>query len=226
MTARQGRGAALAEQMLNVAEGLRSAPGCELYLINRSPEDGDVIWVTELWGSQKALDAALEELQSDSGKEQLSGVMDLLEGPPDRTDVQPLGGAGYLSGGTGATIVHLGEVEDQAPKFGFSHLGEARFAQRALDAARTGVAHFRLRPDARQAFGHKHDHAEEVYVVLAGSGRVRIDDEIHEITALDAIRVAPESMRAFEAGPDGLEFLAVGPHHPGDGDIAHDFWPA
>ena len=61
--------------------------------------------------------------------------------------------------------------------------------------------------------------------MLAGSGRAKIDDEIHDLTALDAIRVAPESMRAFEAGPEGLEVLAFGPHHAGDGDMSPEFWP-
>jgi hypothetical protein len=62
--------------------------------------------------------------------------------------------------------------------------------------------------------------------VLAGSGRIRIDDEIRELRPLDAIRLASGSMRALEAGPDGLEWLAVGAHHPGDVEMANDFWPA
>src|SRR5450756_1686141 len=82
---------------------------------------------------------------------------------------------------------------------------------------RQGVSHHRLKAGKRQGFGHKHENAEEIYVVLGGSGRVKLDDEIVEIARLDAIRVAPEVVRAFEAGPDGLELLAFGARHDGDG---------
>ncbi len=113
-----------------------------------------------------------------------------------------------------------------ARRFGFGEQGEARFATRPLGAVRTGVSHQRLRPGVRQAFGHRHQHAEEVFVILAGTGRLRIDDEIAEVRQLDAIRIAPSSARAFEAGPDGLEFVVFGPHHTGDAVMDPDFWSA
>jgi quercetin dioxygenase-like cupin family protein len=127
---------------------------------------------------------------------------------------------------SGFTIENLQRVEDSAPKFGFGHLMEARFAAGALGAEATGLAYQKLKPGKRQAFGHRHENAEEVYVVLAGNGRIRLGDEIREIERLDAIRVSPEVPRAFEAGPDGLEILAFGPRHAGDGELLHDFWPA
>jgi mannose-6-phosphate isomerase-like protein (cupin superfamily) len=151
--------------------------------------------------------------------------MALLAGPPERIDVEPLGGVGYLAGGTGYTHVNLDDVEDMAPRFGYQDQGEARFPTRALDARLTGVSHQRLRPGVRQAFGHRHQHAEEVFVVLAGGGRIKIDDEISDVRALDAIRIAPDSSRSLEAGPDGLEFLVFGPHHAGDAVIEREFWP-
>ena len=226
MTAREGQGEALAQRMLEVADGLRSTAGCEQYVINRSRTEADVVWVSELWAGQEALDAAMEELQSEPGKAAMADVKALLEGSPEAIELEPLGGVGYLPGGAGYTILSLTAVEDQAPKFGFGDRGEARFARQDLNTSRTGLAYHRLRPDRRQAFGHRHQHAEEVYVVLAGGGRIKIDAEIHEITALDAIRLAPESMRALEAGPDGLEVLVFGPHHAGDGDLSPEFWPA
>ena len=122
------------------------------------------------------------------------------------------------------TFKKLEEVEDSAPKFGFGELGEARFAKGALDAQDTGVSLLRLNPGRRQAFGHRHENAEEVYVVLSGSGRVKLDDEIVEVARLDAIRVAPQVTRAFEAGEDGLEVLAVGPRRDGDGELIHGWW--
>jgi len=122
------------------------------------------------------------------------------------------------------TLKKLTDVEDSAPKFGFAEIQEARFAKNDLDTEDTGVSLHCLKAGKRQAFGHKHDDAEEVYVVLAGSGRVKLDDEIVDVRALDAIRVAPEVARAFEAGGDDLEFLAVGPHHPADGETVDDDW--
>src|SRR4051812_16380277 len=117
------------------------------------------------------------------------------------------------------TLKKLTDVEDSAPRFGFAEVQEARFATGDLGAEHTGVSHLRVKSDRRQGFAHKHENAEEVYVVLAGSGRVKLDDEIVKIEALDAIRVAPGVTRQFEAGPDGLELIAFGARHEGDGEI-------
>jgi mannose-6-phosphate isomerase-like protein (cupin superfamily) len=123
------------------------------------------------------------------------------------------------------TIKNLRDTEDMAPKFGFDAVQEARFAGRDLDAEKTGVALMRVKPGQRQAFAHRHDAAEEIYVILTGSGRIKLDEEITDVHPLDAIRIAPGVARALEAGPDGLEYLAFGPHHEGDGEILkEDFW--
>ncbi|MDX6698845.1 MAG: hypothetical protein QOE65_2242 [Solirubrobacteraceae bacterium] len=122
------------------------------------------------------------------------------------------------------TLKNLDSVEDSAPGFGFGDLGEARFASGAVDAERTGLSLQRLKPDKRHAFGHRHDEAEEVYVVLGGSGRMKLDDDIIDVSRLDAIRVSPGVMRSFEAGPDGLELLAFGPRHEGDGELVAGWW--
>jgi mannose-6-phosphate isomerase-like protein (cupin superfamily) len=122
------------------------------------------------------------------------------------------------------TLKRLTEVDDSAPKFGFEEKQEARFANADLDAERTGVSHHRIKPDQRQGFAHRHDEAEEVYVVLAGAGRVKLDDEIVEIERLDALRVAPEVIRCFEAGSEGLELIAFGALHEGDGEVIPGWW--
>ena len=122
------------------------------------------------------------------------------------------------------TLKTLTDVEDSAPKFGFGEVQEARFANDDLETEQTGVSHLRVKPGERQAFAHRHDNAEEVYVVLAGSGRVKLDDEILEIEPLDAIRVAPGVTRKFEGGSDGIELLAFGPRHEGDGELIKDWW--
>ena len=118
----------------------------------------------------------------------------------------------------------LTDVEDSAVDFGITETQEARFAKNDLDAQQTGVSLQRVKPGKRQAFAHKHDQAEEVYVVLKGSGRVKLDDDILDIEALDAIRVSPGVIRAFEAGPEGIEVLAVGPRRDGDGEILQGWW--
>ena len=122
------------------------------------------------------------------------------------------------------TIQKLTETKDSAAGFGYGDVGEARFATGDLAAEQTGVSHHRLRPGKRQAFGHRHENAEEVYVVISGAGRVKLDDAIEEIGPLDAIRVSPPVMRAFEAGPEGLELLAFGPRMRGDGEIVQGWW--
>lgn len=124
------------------------------------------------------------------------------------------------------SIKNLRQVEDSAPKHGFSEMGEARFANSDLNASNTGLAYHVLRPNKRQAFAHKHDEAEEIYVVLAGSGRIKLDDDVVELETMDAVRLAPSVVRALEAGPDGLELLAFGPRHEADGEIVpiDGFW--
>jgi quinol monooxygenase YgiN/mannose-6-phosphate isomerase-like protein (cupin superfamily) len=225
-TAQPGRGDELAELLLRAADSLRDTPGCELYVINRSKADPDQVWVTELWLSQEALDDSLQQLQTEAGRAQIAQVTALLATAPELIELEPLGGVGYLPGGAGYTHLNLSDVVDMAPRFGMSEQGEARFATGPLEARRTGLSHQRLRPGVRQAFGHRHQHAEEVFLVLAGSGRIRIDDEIEEVKPLDAIRIAPGSTRAFEAGPDGLEFVVFGTHHRGDAVMDQAFWTA
>jgi quercetin dioxygenase-like cupin family protein len=108
------------------------------------------------------------------------------------------------------TIRNLREVEDSAPKFGLAPALEARFASGELGLSESAVSLQRLAPDAVQPFGHRHKRQEELFVVTDGSGRAKLDDEVVELRALDAVRVAPNVTRAFAAGPEGLEFLAFG----------------
>jgi uncharacterized cupin superfamily protein len=120
--------------------------------------------------------------------------------------------------------VNLGDVDDAAPANGFADRWQARVAGTALGARQTGVTHFRLLAGKRSPVVHRHSAAEEIYVILRGTGRLKLDDELLEVRPLDAIRVDPEVARAFEAGREGLEFLAFGPHHPGDGEPVDDAW--
>ena len=122
------------------------------------------------------------------------------------------------------TLKKLSEVEDSAPRFGYEELQEARFASGDLETRDVGVSLLRVRPGKRQGFAHRHVDAEEVYVVLSGSGRLKLDDDIVELEPLHAVRVSPEVTRQFEAGPDGLEVLAFGARHQGDGEVLPGWW--
>lgn len=222
-TAQPGQGAALAEKLLSAAEQCRSVPGCELYLVNRAADDPDTIWVTEVWSDQDALDASLsgeETRELIAQARPLIAAMEMIE-------LEPLGGHG-LDGAAAAepsyTARNIEDAPDMAPRFGYGDLGEARFLTDEIGAADTGVSHQRLKPGKRPSFAHRHRRAEEVYVVLSGSGRLKIEDEILDIGPRDAIRVAPGLTRAFEAGPDGLELLAFGPRRGGDAELVQEWW--
>jgi mannose-6-phosphate isomerase-like protein (cupin superfamily) len=121
------------------------------------------------------------------------------------------------------TIKNLRDVEDLAATQGFGEVQEARFAHEDLNAEQIGISLQRVKPRRRHAFAHRHKDAEEVYVVVSGSGRVKLDDEVKEVGKLDAIRVAPSVTRAFEAGDEGLELLAFSPRAKGDAEIVKDF---
>ena len=126
--------------------------------------------------------------------------------------------------GANHTLKNLNEVKDSAPGFGHGDAQEARFANDDLETEQTGISLHRVKPSQRQAFAHKHDDAEEVYVVTAGSGRIKLDEEILEIAALDAIRIAPGVVRQLEASDEGLEYIAVGARHEGDGELLPGWW--
>lgn len=116
------------------------------------------------------------------------------------------------------------DVEDQAPNFGLAPDMEARFANKALELEHAGISLQRLAPGARAPFGHRHESQEEVYVVVGGGGRMKLGDEEIEVRRWDAIRVAGSTMRAFEAGPDGLELLAYGAPSSNDVEMEQGWW--
>ena len=122
------------------------------------------------------------------------------------------------------THTNLGEVEDSAVKGGFSEYQEARFANDDLDLETLGVSYQVVKPGKHHAFGHRHKKAEEVYVVLTGTGKIHLDDDEVDVERLDAIRVAPTVTRGFEAGDDGLELLVFSRSAPGDAEIVDDFF--
>jgi uncharacterized cupin superfamily protein len=125
----------------------------------------------------------------------------------------------------GYAVKNLADVEDQAATHGLSPALESRFAREDLGAEQIGLSYQRIAPSQRQPFAHRHAGDEEVYVVIGGSGRALLGADVVEVRRFDAIRVSPETVRAFEAGPDGLELLAFGTHRPGDAEMQPPAWP-
>jgi quercetin dioxygenase-like cupin family protein len=112
-------------------------------------------------------------------------------------------------------------VGDRAPGI------EGRFGRKHMDSRDLGISHFRYAAHVRSPAAHSHREQEEAYVVVAGSGRVLLDDQLQDLQQWDLVRVAPEVVRAFEAGPDGLDIIAVGGPKPEDGDgvMGTAAWP-
>lgn len=116
------------------------------------------------------------------------------------------------------------DVENMSERFGLAPNMEARFARNALGLEGGGFSYQKLAPDFEAPFGHHHKHQEEAYVVVSGSGRVKIDDDVHELKQWDALRVPAGTPRAFAAGPDGLELIAIGFGEGGDAEMTDKPW--
>ncbi len=124
---------------------------------------------------------------------------------------------------TGYTKLNLSEdVENSALKFGMGDVLEAHFARNDLDATQFGLSLQRIKPNQRVPFGHHHVQQEEVYVIVGGSGRLRLGDEVVEVGRWDAVRIAPEVTRGMEAGPEGLELIAFAAPNTGIQDARQE----
>jgi mannose-6-phosphate isomerase-like protein (cupin superfamily) len=104
---------------------------------------------------------------------------------------------------------------------------EAHFAKQALDCEKSGVTYYKLAPDFHPPFGHKHAEQEEIYIVISGSASLKVEDDVVELATLDAIRLAPDAMRALRAGPEGCELIAFGAPklQEQDAEVAPGWWP-
>jgi uncharacterized cupin superfamily protein len=125
------------------------------------------------------------------------------------------------------TLINLKEdVEDQATNFGLSPNLEARMARVPLGLENSGVTYLRIAPGFRIPFGHRHKQQEEIYVLVNGSARIKIGDEVRDLKQWDAVRLHRDTMRGFEAGDDGAELIAIGAPNtgPGDAEVTQDWW--
>ena len=127
----------------------------------------------------------------------------------------------------GYTKVNLREdVDDQAPNFGLEGKIEARMARVPLELEHQGVSYQRIAPNFRVPFGHRHKNQEEVYILVSGSLRAKVENEVVELRPFDALRVHKDTTRGFEAGPEGAELIAIGAPNtgPGDAEVENDWW--
>lgn len=119
--------------------------------------------------------------------------------------------------------LNLNDIDDQAPSFGVESL-EARPVRTELGAEAIGLTSYRVKPGRRVGFGHSHDAVEEVYLVISGSGRFKLDDDIVDVAQGEVVYCAPAVVREWEAGDDGLEVVAFGSHAEGDGNMFPGWW--
>ena len=110
------------------------------------------------------------------------------------------------------------DVEDQAPKFGMSPNLEFRMAAQPLETEKSALSYLRIAPGFRMPFGHSHESQEEIYVLLEGSARLKLDDEVVELEPWDSVRIAKDTIRNLEAGAEGAELILVGAPNSGSGD--------
>ncbi len=223
-TAQPGKGDELAAELTAVAQEMRGVAGCEMYAVGPVTDRPDVVAVVERWRSADLRDAAASGASDSPRFATIKGLLDEAAAPRV-TDIELSEGVGVLPPPRrGFTHRNLLDSQDMAPGFGITTGGEARFPTSDLELERTGMAHHRLPPGVRIPFGHRHVEAEEVYVVLSGDGRARIDDEIVALRPLDVLRIGPEAVRGFEAGDETMDVLVFGPRTPGDGELLHDWW--
>ena len=121
------------------------------------------------------------------------------------------------------------DLEDVGSNFDGPPDLECRMGTGALGLEKSGLSYQRVPPGYRFPYGHTHETQEEVYVVVRGGGRMKVDDEIVDLAEWDAVRVAPGAWRGYEAGPDGLEILVIGAPNLGEdprGDVEgrRDWW--
>jgi uncharacterized cupin superfamily protein len=122
------------------------------------------------------------------------------------------------------TLLNLDETDDDAARNGMGHVLEGHFPRKALGCETIAMSLQRLKPDQKLPFGHTHKSDEEIYVVLSGSGSVLVGGETRELRPMDALRVAPGTLRSFASGPEGMEMLAFGTHHEDDAVVAPSPW--
>jgi hypothetical protein len=119
----------------------------------------------------------------------------------------------------GYTVKNLKEIENQGVNFGLDESDiEVRMAKDPLECTGCGVSYMKLGPGYRPPFGHAHKTQEEIYILVNGSARMKLEDEVIDMKPFTAVRVSPATTRGYEAGPEGAELIVIGTPKTGGGD--------
>lgn len=129
----------------------------------------------------------------------------------------------------GYTVQNLKQIDNAGAAFGLPEDQiELRLGRGPLGCETAGVSYMKLGPGYRAPFGHSHGEQEEIYVLVSGSARMKIGDDMVDLQPFTAVRVAPASMRGYEGGPQGAELIVVGAPQPsspdGDGNVEPGWW--
>jgi mannose-6-phosphate isomerase-like protein (cupin superfamily) len=118
------------------------------------------------------------------------------------------------------------DVEDMAPQFGMGDGIEAHFGRKPLGLEKSGLSYFKLGPDYKLPFGHVHSEQEEIYLVVSGTARLKLDEEEVELKELDAVRIPPGTVRGMASGSEGAELIAFGAPNTDNKDLEmqQGFW--
>ncbi|MGD9735569.1 MAG: cupin domain-containing protein [Solirubrobacterales bacterium] len=108
--------------------------------------------------------------------------------------------------------------------------GEFRRLTEALGCSQVALTLIRVPPhsDFEQGTGHRHEQTEEVYLVTRGTLTMRLGEDVHEVGAGTAVRVAPETVRSHRnCGEEPVEVWAISRRQDGgDSTKVEDFWEA
>ena len=126
------------------------------------------------------------------------------------------------------TIKRLEEVEDVLGDYP----GEMRMMTRALEAEQVAFTYRRMpqHTGGKGSYGHRHKEQEEIYFVASGKLLFKLNDEVVELDAGTAVRVAPQTWRSvWNDEAEDAELIIVSKTVAGgsreDAEYLEDFWP-
>jgi mannose-6-phosphate isomerase-like protein (cupin superfamily) len=126
------------------------------------------------------------------------------------------------------TIKRLEEVDDVLGDYP----GEMRMMTTDLEAEQVAFSYRRMpqHTGGKGSYGHRHNTQEEIYFVVSGKLQFKLDDDVVDVDAGTAVRVAPETWRSvWNDEPEDAELIIVSKRVEGgsreDAEYKEDFWP-
>jgi mannose-6-phosphate isomerase-like protein (cupin superfamily) len=122
------------------------------------------------------------------------------------------------------------KLEDVPDAFGGKYPGEMRFLTGELGTEQIAFTHRLMPPKSggKGGYGHRHKTQEEIYYVVSGTLQFKLGDEVIDVAAGSAVRVAPSVVRSvWNDGPQDAELVIVSVRLEdarADGEIVEGFW--